>query len=185
MGEIKHHLVLGELEDFLTGETIEDNHDERLRQKVARFLVEQKGYDKTDILPRIELTAVAGDKKALLRIDFCVRLFDKAVLLVKYGPGSIVTRTRCAMAAARILEPYQIPFVVVTNGIDAEIVDGATGKNLGSDLSSIPDKREMLERFDGLEFAPVPAKKAEMESRVLYAYEVDDACPCDGNICKL
>ena len=185
MGEIKHHLVLGELEDFLTGETIEDNHDERLRQKVARFLVEQKGYDKADILPRIELAAVAGDKKALLKVDFCVRLFDKAVLLVKYGPGSIVTRTRCAIAAARILEPYQIPFVVVTNGIDAEIVDGATGKSLGSDLSSIPDKKEMLERFDSFEFAPVASKKAEMESRVLYAYEVDDACPCDGNICKV
>jgi hypothetical protein len=185
MNELKHHLVLGEMEDFLTGETIEDNHDERLRQKIARFLVERKGFDKSDIAVRIELVAAAGDKKARLKIDFCVRLFDKAVLVVKYGPGSLVTRRRPALAASRILEPYQIPFVAVSNGIDAELVDGASGKIIGDSLESIPDKKELANRFDSLDFSPVEHKRAEMESRILYAYEVDDACPCDGNVCRL
>ena len=41
-----HHLILGEITDFITGKTIEDTHDERYRQKIAKFLVNEKGYDK-------------------------------------------------------------------------------------------------------------------------------------------
>ena len=37
-----HHLILGELIDFITGETLQDTHDERYLQKLARLLVEQK-----------------------------------------------------------------------------------------------------------------------------------------------
>ncbi|MCK7466807.1 MAG: hypothetical protein MZU91_00755 [Desulfosudis oleivorans] len=40
-----HHLILGKLTDFLTGEILDDTLDERYRQKIARWLVEQKGYD--------------------------------------------------------------------------------------------------------------------------------------------
>ena len=43
------HLILGELVDFITGETIQDTHDERYRQKLARFLIEKKDYTKNDI----------------------------------------------------------------------------------------------------------------------------------------
>ena len=41
-----HHLILGELVDFITGETIRDTHDERFRQNLARMLVNQKGFMK-------------------------------------------------------------------------------------------------------------------------------------------
>ncbi|MCP4369667.1 MAG: type I restriction enzyme HsdR N-terminal domain-containing protein, partial [Deltaproteobacteria bacterium] len=51
-----HHLILGKLVDFITGETIQDTHDERYRQKLARLLVEKKGYTKNDIKPRFELS---------------------------------------------------------------------------------------------------------------------------------
>ena len=37
------HLVLGEMTDYLTGRPILDTHDERARQHVARFLVEESG----------------------------------------------------------------------------------------------------------------------------------------------
>ena len=46
-----HHLILGELDDLITGETIKDTLDERYRQKIAGLLVNQKGYLKR-ILPR-------------------------------------------------------------------------------------------------------------------------------------
>ena len=36
----KHHLVLGELTDYITGETRVDTHDERARQTIARLLVD-------------------------------------------------------------------------------------------------------------------------------------------------
>ena len=185
MNKSKHHLVLGELKDFLTGQMIEDNHDERLRQKLAKFLVEEKKFDKENITSRVKLIARAGEKKAIVRVDFKVRIFQKTCLVVKYGPGSLVTRRRPSLAASRLVEPYQVPFVVVTNGIDAEILDGLSGKVIGKSLLDIPTRSELTARFDQLAFGEISEERAEWESRILYAYEVDDACPCDDNICRL
>jgi hypothetical protein len=58
-----HHLVLGELIDFLTGEIRVDTHDERYRQKIARFLVSQKGFAKEQIESLRPLTVVAGENR--------------------------------------------------------------------------------------------------------------------------
>lgn len=44
-----HHLIYGALKDFITGDEILDTDDERFRQKIARFLVEKKGWSKHDI----------------------------------------------------------------------------------------------------------------------------------------
>ena len=63
-----HHLILGQLTDFLTGRVLDDTHDERYRQKLARLLVEQKGYAKADVLPRRELRVSAGNNCALIWI---------------------------------------------------------------------------------------------------------------------
>jgi hypothetical protein len=185
MNNLKHHLVLGELKDFLTGKIIEDNHDERLRQKVGKFLVEEKDYAKEDITSDCKLNINAGKKKAIVKVDFKIHILERTCMIVKYGPGSLVTRQRPALAASRLIESYQIPFIVVTNGFDAEILNGVSGKVIGESLQAIPSRSQIINQFDDLEFKPIPAKKIELESRIIYAYEVDDACPCDDNICRL
>jgi len=185
MNTLKHHLVLGELKDFITGQIIEDSHDERLRQKLARFLVEKKEYAKEHIKSNIRLNVSAGDKKAIVRVDFKICIFERTCMVVKYGPGSLVTRRRPSLAASRLIEPYQIPVVVVTNGMDAEILDGPSGKIIGNGLADIPSRSDISHKFKRLVFDSISAKRAEMESRILYAYEVDDACPCDDTICRL
>ena len=86
-----HQLIMGELVDFITGETLKDTHDERYRQKIGRILVNRKGYLKTDIEPRKLLTVSADEKKAILKIDFIITLAGKVCMVVKYGPGSLVT----------------------------------------------------------------------------------------------
>ena len=69
-----HHLILGKQLDYLTGEAITDTHDERYRQALAKLLVEKKGYDKSDILPRRKLIVTAGDKCAQIQIDLTILL---------------------------------------------------------------------------------------------------------------
>ncbi|MFO8084475.1 MAG: type I restriction enzyme HsdR N-terminal domain-containing protein [Desulfobacterales bacterium] len=182
---MKHHLVLGEIEDFLTGKTIEDNHDERLRQKSVRFLVEKKQYTRGNLSGPVKLNVRAGEKKAIVKVDYIVRLFGKICMMLKYGPGSLVTRRRPALAASRLIESYQIPLVVVTNGIDAELLDGGSGKILGKGFDDIPSEPELIDKFDMLEFNRIMPDRAELENRIVYAYEVDDACPCDENICRI
>ena len=55
-----HHLILGELKDYLTGETLPDTLDERYRQQLARLLVESKGFLKSDLTPRVPLPVRAA-----------------------------------------------------------------------------------------------------------------------------
>ncbi len=180
-----HHLILGELVDFITGDILKDTHDERYRQKLARLLVEKKGYHKKEIEPRFELLVKAGKNKAIVKVDFIITIFGKACMIIKYGPGSLVTRYRPALAASRLVAPYQVPVVVVTNGEDAAVLDGETGNAISSGLDSIPLKSELLKIVAKSDFKSVAADRAELESRIIYTFEVDGSCPCDDTICIL
>ncbi len=180
-----HHLILGEGVDYLTGEAITDTHDERYRQALAKLLVEKKGYYKSDIFPRRKLTVVAGNKCAQVQIDFTVVLNDTAAMIIRYGPGSLVTRHRPAIAASRVVAAYQIPLIVVTNGLDADIIDGKTGKVLSKGIETIPSRQSLLDRCRAGAKEPISPQRAEFEQRILYAYDVDDSCPCDDSICRL
>ena len=180
-----HHLILGELVDYITGETIEDTHDERYRQKLARLLVEHKGYLKKEIQPGRRLLITSANKKAVLKIDYTIKLEDKIFIIIKYGPGSLVTRHRPALAASRLVAPYQVPVVVVTNGEDADILEGKTGKIISMGLESIPEKVELIDKIANIYFDPISPKQAEMESKIIYAFEVDGSCMCDDSTCKL
>jgi hypothetical protein len=180
-----HHLILGKLTDFLSGEILDDTHDERLRQDIARLLVIEKGYARDDIQSRIDLKAEAGGQAAMVKVDFAVRIQNRICMMIKYGPGSLVTRHRPALAASRLLTGYQIPVVVMTNGREADILDGETGKIMGSGLDAIVSREKMIAGWSKFGFKPILPDRAEKESRILYAYEVDDACPCDDSICRL
>jgi hypothetical protein len=180
-----HHLILGKLADILTGETLDDTLDERYRQKIARLLVEGKDYQPQDIEPRRELLLQADSRRAVIRIDFVVRIEGKTAMVIRFGPGSIVSRERPTLAVSRLVEAYQVPVAVVTNGEDAEILDGESGTVIGRGLEALPARAELAERARRYPFPLIPRERAVMESRVAYCYEVDGACPCDDTICRL
>lgn len=184
MAEIPtHHIIYGSCTDFLTGETIVDTDDERIRQQIARFLVEEKGFDKSAILPRRKIETLFAGQFVVSTIDLTVTVAGRVLFIVRYGPGSLVTRERPALAAARVLEKqYQIPFAVVTNGQDAEWLDTASGKVLGTGLAAIPDRRKAEELCAATDFLPPPeTSRAEKELRILNAFDVEVCCaggPC-------
>lgn len=180
-----HHLILGELGDFISGEILADTHDERYRQKISRFLVVDRGYAKADIHPRNRMIVVAGDRKGRLMLDFAVTVDDRTAMVIKYGPGSLVTRYRPALAISRLVAPYQIPVVVVTNGESADILDGETGKLIGSGFDQIPDRQRLVQQLKRAKFSPISPERAEMEARIVYAFEIDGGCPCDDTACRI
>lgn len=178
-------MILGELGDFITGEILEDSHDERYRQKIARFLVEEKGYAKADIHSRIPMIVAAGDRKGRLMLDFTVAVDDRTAMVIKYGPGSLVTRHRSALAISRLVAPYQIPVVVVTNGESADIIDGETGQLAASGFDQIPARKSLVQQLTRAEFSPISSTRAVMEARIVYAFEIDGGCPCDDTACRI
>ena len=154
-----HHLILGKLDDLITGDTIDDTHDERYRQKIASLLMDPKGYLRDDIEPRKKLMVQAGDKRAIIRIDYVIRLDNRVSMIINYAPGSLVTRHRPLLAASRILAPYQIPVAVVTNGENADILDGLSSEILARGLESIPSRTELSAIASDFDFSPVPAPR--------------------------
>jgi hypothetical protein len=180
-----HHLILGTLSDLITGEVLDDTLDERYRQKIAGLLVNHKGYLRSEIEPRRELRLQADERRAVIKVDFVVRAAGRAAMVIRFGPGSLVSRERPALAISRLVEAYQIPVVVVTNGEDAEIMDGASGKVFDRGLAALPSKTQLAEKLTGATFSAISPERAAMESRIAYCYEVDGACPCDDTICRL
>lgn len=180
-----HHLILGELTDRLTGETLPDTHDERFRQEIARFLVEERAFSPSEIRPRVMLTVRAGTRGGRVPVDFLVTAVGRAAMMVKYGPGSLVTRHRPAVAMARLVSDRPVPVVVVTNGEAADVLDGITGKLRGSGWDAIPDREALAHIAAEADATPLSSKRAEMEARIVYAYEIDGTCPCDTTVCRV
>jgi hypothetical protein len=180
-----HHLIMGQLIDYLTGQTLSDTHDERYRQKIARLLVEAKGYLKSDLTPGRPLEIKADRKCARVPVTLIVALEGRICMIVQYGPGSLVTRHRPALAMGRLVAPYQVPVVVVTNGEQADILDGPTGRVIDTGLAGIPHRLHLLEMMQDHSWTPISQSRTDMEARIVMAFEVDDRCPCDDTVCML
>ena len=177
----KHHFVFGELTDFITGQTLADTDDERDRQKIAEYLVQDKGFLKTDIEPGVKLPVSIDDDSDTVTIDFVVRVEGRVVMIVKYGPGSIVSRERPALSAARLLDSYIIPYIVITNGQDVVIMDARSGKTVGKGFENIPSRADIESQLETLEFPSLEEERVEKEKRILFCMEVlsNRDCECD------
>ena len=177
-----HHMIYGSLTDFVTGEPLGDTDDERYRQKLARLLVEERGFTKNELTMRRRIETLFAGQFVVSKIDIVVSLAGRHLMVLRYGPGSLVTRERPAIAAARVLEENQlIPLAVVTNGEDGELLDARTGKVLGTGLEAIPAKEAVLSMLPGLDFRPVAPERREPELRILNAFDVETCCargPC-------
>lgn len=179
-----HKRILGKTTDFITGRQITDTDDERYRQKLALFLVEKKGYSKEDIEVKHRIEMFIEDKKVLSIVDFIIKIDGKSFMIIKYGPGSLVTRERPALSSARILEQYPVPFTVVTNGEDAELLDTATGEVIGTGLDSIPDKKSSVKQIEQIKLQHLSLTQLDTEKRILSAYDwLEHSLECDDDWC--
>jgi hypothetical protein len=173
-----HHLVYGTLSDYLTGEELTDTDDERIRQSITRMMVEKKGYENSELIPRSFIDTLFTHHFVRSTIDLTVSIRNMAFMIIRYGPGSLVSRERAAVAAARVLHPdYRIPLAVVTNGLEAELLNTVTGKILGNGLDSIPDRSAASLLLPTLTFLPKQeGMKLEREKRILNAFDVERCC---------
>lgn len=178
-----HHIVYGEMQDFLTGQPLPDTDDERVRQQLARLLVEQLGYAKQELEPRLTIVSDFGNR-VVTTIELCARIAGRRLFILRYGPGSLVTREKAAIAAARILDPdYRIPLAIVTNGRDAELLETAHGKVLATGMDCIPDRQRAEALLHSSTFEPfADPEKHDQALRILNVFDLE-VC-CFGTSCR-
>lgn len=150
--------------------TEETRHN--IREKVERFLREDKGYAPEDLELGQAVEVVIGEKRVEPVLDIVIRLRDKRLIAIKCAPGSVVSREMEVLSMARLLDSYQIPFSVATNGEEGKLLDTVTGRVIGEGLEAIPSKAQALERLEAVDFKTLPEKKVEQAKRVLLASDV-------------
>ncbi|MBW2107215.1 MAG: type I restriction enzyme HsdR N-terminal domain-containing protein [Deltaproteobacteria bacterium] len=157
--------------DFVTGDKIPNIGAEENRQRVERFLVEKKGYRKSEIEVGVPIHLEVSGEPYRSTVDLVIRLQGKRLMVIKCVAGSMGSRHRETLAAARLLDAYQIPFAVVSDGKSAHLLDTATGDIIAEEIDALPSRDEALEKLDGLRFEPFPESKADREKIIFRSYD--------------
>jgi hypothetical protein len=160
--------------DFVTGKEIPNIGAEENRQAVEHFLVEEKGFLKEDIAIDVDIELTVAGEAYKSQVDLVVSIDVGTVrfMAVKCAAGSLGSREREIVAAARLLdEKYQIPFSVVSDGKTAIVLDTVNGKKVEEGMDAIPSKEEALEKLKSIELQPFPEKRLEREKLIFRSYD--------------
>ena len=104
--------------DFVTGREVPNVGAEENRQAVEKLLVEEKGYLKEAIKVDVDIAITVAGEPYRSQIDLVVSADGGQMpfMVIKCAAGSLGSREREIVAAARLLEEYQIPRAVVSDG---------------------------------------------------------------------
>jgi hypothetical protein len=157
--------------DYLSGREIPFSNRDNIRQKLVKTLVEEKGYQTGDISLDREIRFEMEGRRVCSLVDLALGFGGKTLMVFKCAAGSVVSRERQIIAAARLLKDYIIPYAVVTNGVDLELIDTLTEKVIGEGTASVPSRLELSEKSRDLALRPTNKKKLIYEQSVLYTYD--------------
>jgi hypothetical protein len=160
--------------DYITGKPVPDIGAEANRQAFERILVEQKGFSKDDIEVDVPLDLTVAGKPYNSRVDLVVSAGGRRMMAVKCAAGSLGSRQREIVAAARLLDAYQIPISAVTDGSHAEVHDTVSGEETGEGIDAIPSREMLLKMSEEGERVPFPEKRLEREKLIFRTYDMEN-----------
>lgn len=159
------------LVDYVTGRKVPDIGAESHRQKVERFLVTDRGYDKSDIAVDADIEVVFPEDTYRSQLDMVVSVDGRPVMVIKCVAGSLESRQREVVSAARIYPAGPIPYAVAADGETAVIYDTRTGKKLGEGLNDIPDNRAARAAAATAEPIDITENRLEKERIIFRSYD--------------
>jgi hypothetical protein len=159
------------LVDFVTGRDVANIGAEENRQAVERYLVEQKGYGRTDIAVDAGIALDIQGDVYRSQVDLVVTVDQVGLMVVKCAAGSLGSWERQTVAAARLLSDHQIPYAVVSDGKTALLIDSTTGRRIGEGLAAIPSKTEARQLLASTRLPPFPEDRRERESLIFRTYD--------------
>lgn len=150
------------------------------RKIIEYLLLEKKGYQPADIQKRVMFPVDLGREHAFSSVDFLVTVGGKKAMIIKCAAGSLASRERQAIAAARVISSPPVPIAVVADPAGAEVLDVMTGKVIGEGFGAIPIKEEMRRMLSDTEAKPLTPDRLEKEKRILLAFDAIKCCVPQG-----
>ncbi len=162
--------------DFITGRQVPNIGAEENRQALERFLVEQKGYLKADIEVDVDIEMTIAGASHRSQVDLVVRANGgkTRIMAIKCVAASIGSREREIVAAARLLDQYQIPLAVVSDGKTAIVLDTVSGQKTGEGLAAMPSRKQAQTMLKSFELQPLPKKRRQREQLIFRTYDTDN-----------
>lgn len=147
-----------------------------VRHLAEKLLLGEKGYAPADIRNRVVFDVVLGQETIPSSVDFLISLENTPAMVVKCAAGSLSSRERQAVAAARVLGSLPVPVAVVMDPMSAVVLDAVTGKTMGEGFGAIPTKTQLNGLLARTAVAPMAPVKLEREKRVLLAFDAIQCC---------
>ena len=157
--------------DFVTGEQVPEMGAEANRQAVERILVDRLGYEKKDIAVDVDIELNIGGDPYRSQIDLVVSVGGIRFMVVKCAAGSLGSREREILAAARLLDTFQIPLALVSDGKTAILLDTVSAKKLGEGLHTIPTKEQARDIIQSANLQPLAPDRREREKLIFRSYD--------------
>ncbi len=164
--------VFQTISSYFTGKPVLDTDRERIRQKLGPFLVERLGFKLSDFLLDREVHIEANGQKIVSLADILVHIDGRSLMVIRGGPGSIVTRESGTIALARLLEPdYIVPWAVQANLFDAALLDVRKKRAVAYGWEAIPSRSKLLQMTSDWPPPKLPKKRIPVERQILYSYD--------------
>ena len=157
--------------DYITGKSVPNVGAEINRQQVERYLVEEKGYRHEEILVDAPIQLEIDGEIYRSTVDLVVQIDNRPLMVVKCAAGSLGSREREAVSAARLFGASPMPLAVVSDGTTATVLDTTKGKQKGKGLEAIPHRNEALERVQSEPLPPIAPERLIRERLVFRSYD--------------
>ena len=163
-------------------EELQDGEDlaNEARKMIGYLLLEKKGYAAEDIRKGLAFEVQLGAESAWSSADFLVSLSGSMAMIIKCAAGSLDSRERQAVAAARVITSPPLSIAVVADPLHAEVLDVATGKVIGEGFGAIPTKEQLQAIVTEKPMTPLDPKRLEKEKRILLAFDAIKCCVPQG-----
>ncbi len=157
--------------DYVTGERVPLVGAEENRQAVEKLLVNEKGFSREEIAVDVPIAFDVAGETYRSTVDLVVSLGGRPLMVVKCAAGSLGSREREAVAAARLVAPTPLPVAVVSDGLTAIVLDAVSGKPLDEGLDAIYTRSGLESACASTITAPLAAARLEKERLVFRSYD--------------
>lgn len=157
--------------DFITGQLVPDVGAEANRQQVERYLIEEKGYRREDVIVDAPIEVEIDGAVYRSKVDLILQIENRPILAFKCAAGSLGSREREAISAARLYGASPLPLAVVSDGSDATLLDAVTGKKVGNGLGAIPSRGQAVNLAQTKRLPKLPKDRLAREKLVFRSYD--------------
>ncbi|BCS87597.1 type I restriction enzyme HsdR N-terminal domain-containing protein [Pseudodesulfovibrio sediminis] len=161
----------GTLRDYLSGEEIDETTFEEFRQLLVKLLVEEKGYPKDRFKAKVPLSYCVDGEDYERPIDFV--LYDeqgKPIFIILFCAGDVGTFERETVCAGRLIKGGPVPYALITDTMDASLMDVMTGDVFARSMAAVPDYADLLKMVTKAKVEPLSDEQREKQTRVFHTY---------------